>query len=95
VNVTVCQYHDDGAALEWDRSRARDVARVAHVYVLSSNRAADGGGWIIDPDGALVALTQQAPPFVTVDLEFSAIQAPPAGARGQTTQSSAASRGVA
>ena len=74
---------------------ARDVARIAHAYVLSSNRAADGGGWIIDPDGALVALTQQAQPFVTVDLQFSAIQAPPAGARGQTTQSSAASRGVA
>jgi hypothetical protein len=68
VNDTVCQFHDDGAALErdWDRSRARDVARVAHAYALS-----------------------------TVGLEFSAIQAPPAGARGQTTQSSAASRGVA
>jgi hypothetical protein len=70
---------------------ARDVA---HARVPSSNRAADGGGWIVDPDGAAVALTQQTQQFIRVELDFSAIRAP-AGARGQTTQSSAASRGVA
>ena len=53
---------------------AREVARRTHAFALSSNRATDGGGWIIDPDGETVALTQQAQPFVTVDLECAAIQ---------------------
>jgi hypothetical protein len=132
VNVTVCQFHDNGAALErdwehlcehsravqselillpdlpfypwlarspyyhtavWDAAvaahdacstpanesdrrlaGAREVARLTHAFALSANRATDGGGWIINPDGETVALTQQAQPFVTVDLESAAIQ---------------------
>ena len=63
-------------ANEFDRwlAGAREVARRTHAFALSSNRATDGGGWIIDPDGETVALTQQAQPFVTVDLEGAAIQ---------------------
>ena len=66
MNVTVCQFHDHGGPLEHDWEQLCEHAR--------TNRATDGGGWIIDPDGETVALTQQAQPFVTVDLECAAIQ---------------------
>jgi N-carbamoylputrescine amidase len=67
-------------ASELDRwlSGAREVALLTHAFAVSSNRASDGGGWIINPDGETVALTRQAHPFVTVDLESAAIQ-PSAG----------------
>lgn len=57
------------------------VGRVAAIrsgaYSLSSNRvdptgAYGGGGWILDPDGRLLALTTVAAPFATVDLDLAA-----------------------
>lgn len=60
------------------------VGRVAAVrtgaYCLSSNRvdpsgACGGGGWIFDPDGRLLAATDSEAPFVTVDLDLSAVAA--------------------
>jgi N-carbamoylputrescine amidase len=52
------------------------------AYSLSSNRvdltgAYGGGGWIIDPDGRILAATNVESPFVTVDLDLTA----PAAAR--------------
>jgi hypothetical protein len=123
VNVTACQFHDDGAAFligaelyarpaveqyahrhvppvlrstrarEFERrfAGAREVARLTRAFALSSNRASDGGGWIINPDGEWVALTHRGQPFVTVDLEFAALQAAPAAARGKTPPVPAAS----
>ncbi|HEX3836402.1 MAG TPA: nitrilase-related carbon-nitrogen hydrolase [Steroidobacteraceae bacterium] len=49
---------------------ARSAARRAHVFSASSNRAPDGGGWVIDPEGNVIAITDEARPFVTVDLQF-------------------------
>lgn len=56
------------------------LGRVAAVrsgaYSLSSNRvdptgAYGGGGWILDPDGRLLALTSADKPFFTVDLDLA------------------------
>jgi predicted amidohydrolase len=52
---------------------ARSAARRAHVCCASSNRAPDGAGWIIDPDGQVIATTDEVQPFVTVDLQFPAL----------------------
>lgn len=55
------------------------LGRVAAVrsgaYSLSSNRVdptgtCGGGGWILDPDGRLLALTSADEPFATVDLDL-------------------------
>lgn len=50
------------------------------AYSLSSNRvdptgACGGGAWIIDPDGRILALTDEEAPFVTVDLDLAAPEA--------------------
>lgn len=56
------------------------VGRVAAVrtgaYSLSSNRVdptgtCGGGGWIVDPDGRLLALTSADEPCATVDLDLA------------------------
>jgi hypothetical protein len=120
VNVTVRQFHDDGAAFligaelyarpaveqyahrhvppvlmprstrarEFERrfAGAREFARLTRAFALSSNRALDGGGWIINPDREWVALTHRGQPFVTVDLKFAALRVSPAAARGKRRQ---------
>jgi N-carbamoylputrescine amidase len=52
---------------------ARSAARRGHVFCASSNRAPDGAGWVIDPEGKVIAITDEAQPFVTVDLQFPAL----------------------
>jgi predicted amidohydrolase len=55
-------------------------AIVSGSYCLSSNRVSTrddhvdfgGGGWIIDPDGRLLALTNESEPFVTLELPLDA-----------------------
>ncbi|MBP9144570.1 MAG: carbon-nitrogen hydrolase family protein [Thermoanaerobaculia bacterium] len=56
------------------------VGRVAAIrsgaYSLSSNRVdptgtCGGGGWILDPDGRLLALTLAEEPFATIDLDLA------------------------
>jgi N-carbamoylputrescine amidase len=89
------QYARDGATLiliprstpgsdlkQW-LDLARSAARRAHVFCASSNRAPDGAGWVIDPQGEVLALTDEAQPFVTVDLQFPAL---PRIARVRTEQ---------
>lgn len=57
----------------------RAAAIVAGAFCLSSNRSGLGStgfefaglGWIVDPDGEVLALTSEARPFVTVDLDLS------------------------
>jgi len=54
----------------------RVAAVIAGAYELSSNRggvdpeglAWGGGGWVIDPEGEVLALTDRSTPFVTVDI---------------------------
>lgn len=56
----------------------RAAAIVAGAYSLSSNRADDpdsmrhfgGQGWVIDPDGDVLALTEANNPYVTTDIDL-------------------------
>jgi len=58
---------------------ARAAAIVSGAFCLSSNRsgasargdAFAGEGWIIDPDGEVLALTSDAEPFVTRELDLT------------------------
>jgi predicted amidohydrolase len=54
----------------------RVAAVLAAAYCASSNRTGKRGnarfgghGWVIDPDGGVLALTSKARPFVTVEIE--------------------------
>ncbi|HEV2704246.1 MAG TPA: nitrilase-related carbon-nitrogen hydrolase [Steroidobacteraceae bacterium] len=51
---------------------AANAAKRGHAFSASSNRAPDGGGWIVDPEGKILALTDASEPFVTVDLQLPA-----------------------
>jgi N-carbamoylputrescine amidase len=53
---------------------ARSAAQRGHFFCVSSNRAPDGGGWVIDPEGNVMATTDEARPFVTVDLQFPVLR---------------------
>ncbi len=56
----------------------RTAAVVAGAYCLSSNQYRPdgvmpemaGGGWVIDPDGNLLALTSEDEPFITLDIDL-------------------------
>ncbi len=54
----------------------RTAAVVSGAYWLSSNRASEtqdygGHGWVVNPDGELLASTSPAEPFVTVDIDLA------------------------
>ena len=60
----------------------QSAAVIAGAYCLSSNHAGQadqvqlgGGGWISDPDGAVLAATTAGQPFVTLDLDLSYAEA--------------------
>ncbi|MBI5068200.1 MAG: carbon-nitrogen hydrolase family protein [Deltaproteobacteria bacterium] len=56
----------------------RAAAIYAGAYSLSSNRssATHGGmGWVVDPDGAVLAVTGPDAPFATVDVDLSMAEA--------------------
>ena len=57
----------------------RAAAVISGAYSLSSNRVGDrkrpadlgGRGWIVDPDGEVLAITTGEQPFVTVDVDLA------------------------
>ena len=61
----------------------RVAAIVAGAYCLSSNRVSHsamavpmgGQGWVVDPDGKVLALTTAENPFVTVDIDLARAEA--------------------
>jgi N-carbamoylputrescine amidase len=61
----------------------RAAALLAGAFCLSSNRcgpsrggfAFGGAGWIIDPEGAVLAVTSEAEPFVTREIDLDAARA--------------------
>lgn len=68
------------------RVGARSMSIISGAYLASSNRVtlsddrtADrpfgGSGWIVDPDGTVVAETSRAQPFATVDIDLEAAAA--------------------
>jgi hypothetical protein len=84
MSDAVVQYARDGVTLllaprstsriESDRwlDAARRAAKRGHFPLMSSNRAPDGAGWIIDSGGRLLAATDEAEPFITLDLKLPA-----------------------
>ena len=60
----------------------RALAVMAGAYCLSANRAGrsqgvdwGGAGWIIDPDGALLATTSEQQPFVSLEIDLARAEA--------------------
>jgi N-carbamoylputrescine amidase len=61
----------------------RAAAMLAGAFCLSSNHAGmsrggfkfGGAGWIIDPEGAVLAVTSQAEPVITRDIDLAAARA--------------------
>jgi N-carbamoylputrescine amidase len=58
----------------------RATAIIAGAYSLSSNRvsadgAFGGAGWVIDPKGTVLAVTSQAEPFITIEIDLQAADA--------------------
>ena len=56
----------------------RTAAIVAGAYALSSNHGDErfgGQGWIVDPDGDVVAVTSPEEPFVTAEIDLAAADA--------------------
>jgi N-carbamoylputrescine amidase len=56
----------------------RTAAVVSGAYVLSSNHGDErygGQGWIVDPEGDVLAVTSRAEPFATVELDLDAADA--------------------
>lgn len=60
----------------------RAAAVISGAYCLSSNHVGDalgtplgGKGWIIDPDGNVLALTSEEQPFVTVEIDLRLAEA--------------------
>ena len=56
------------------------AATATGAYCVSSNRVDAGGpcggvGWVIDPDGAVLARTSPAEPYCTVDLDLARVAA--------------------
>jgi N-carbamoylputrescine amidase len=52
----------------------RTAAVVAGAYALSSNHGEErfgGQGWIVDPEGDVLAVTSRAEPFATVDVDLA------------------------
>lgn len=70
--------------LEKWRAGARTASTVSGAFLASSNRVtvADdgdgttfgGGGWLVDPDGTVLAETSRAQPFTTVDVDLAAAE---------------------
>jgi N-carbamoylputrescine amidase len=68
-----------GATLDKWLAAGRVAAVVSGVFALSSNRFAESGlyggqGWIIDPDGAVLALTSAEQPFATARIDLEAVE---------------------
>lgn len=64
------------ATLEMWLAAGRVAAVLAGAFELSSNRVDDRGayggqGWVIGPDGKVLALTGEQEPFMTVDLDLA------------------------
>lgn len=55
----------------------RAAAVVSGCFCLSSNRcegSMGGMGWLLDPDGGILALTSEEEPFITMDIDLTAAE---------------------
>ena len=72
------------AAATFARSSGVVAAVRSGAFSLSSNRvdptgACGGAGWIIRPDGQVLAMTRPESPFATIDIDLAATAAARAG----------------
>lgn len=69
------------AAEQW-RAGAQTMSTISGAFLASSNRTTvpseniaeapfGGGGWIVDPDGSVLAETSKSQPFITVDIDLT------------------------
>jgi N-carbamoylputrescine amidase len=72
----------EAASVETWLTGGRAAAISAGAFSLSSNRVGSddkntygGGGWIIAPDGEVLAVTNEQQPFLTVDIDLAQAQA--------------------
>jgi N-carbamoylputrescine amidase len=77
IHAVLCPRATGAATANKWRSAGTVAAVRSGAYCLSSNRvhpdgSCAGGGWIIDPDGDLLAYTTEEAPFHTLDLDFGA-----------------------
>ncbi|MFZ4814362.1 MAG: carbon-nitrogen hydrolase family protein [Phototrophicaceae bacterium] len=69
----------EGATLDKWLACGRTNAAVAGAYHLSANRVGagsfGGGGWAVDPNGNVLAVTTASVPFITLDLDLTVADA--------------------
>jgi N-carbamoylputrescine amidase len=79
VHLLVTPRITRAATLEMWLAGGRVAAVLAGAFGLSSNRADDRGeyggqGWVVGPDGEVLALTGEQEPFMTVDLDLASAE---------------------
>ena len=79
VHLIVTPRLTGAATLDKWLAGGRVAAILAGAFGLSSNRHDDakgygGQGWIVGPDGEVLALTTAAEPFATRDIDLSAAE---------------------
>lgn len=79
VSILVTPRLTEAATLDKWLAAGRVAAILAGAYGLSSNRIDESGayggqGWIVGPDGEVLALTSTDEPFVTRDLDLAAAE---------------------
>jgi predicted amidohydrolase len=67
----------DEASFDLWLAAGRVAAAVSGAFSISSNRRSvtlgqGGGGWVVSPDGAVLAVTTDAEPFATVEVDLDA-----------------------
>jgi N-carbamoylputrescine amidase len=79
VDLVACPRATDATNVDKWLAAGRVAAICAGAFCLSSNRVGVGGeaelggrGWVADPDGELLARTNAASPFATVDIDLEA-----------------------
>jgi len=80
VHLIVSPRATETASLDMFLAGARVAALVSGCFVLSSNRVGNtpgeatfgGQGWVVGPDGDVLALTSAEHPFVTVAIDLGA-----------------------
>lgn len=81
VHLLVCPRATERATLDKWIAGGTSAAVMSGSFCISSNRSGEGSGiswggagWIIDPDGGLLAKTAADQPYLTLDLDLAAAE---------------------
>ncbi|NND02347.1 MAG: carbon-nitrogen hydrolase family protein [Acidimicrobiia bacterium] len=82
VNLLIVPRATEGSTVSKWLAGGRAAAVMSGAFCLSSNRQGlakgvlfGGSGWVIDPNGNVLATTSEADPFVTVDVDLAEARA--------------------